>query len=232
MWMNEVLAALVLMLSGAIGVIHYVVSRYSESTEKYHYQLLSLNGGLFMALVFLILLPEAIEFSHTVNVYLLMLLGFVIFNIMGKALSQYVKDKEKAAGEVRLLHEAGIFLDHFMLGFVLVTSVELEPTLGFLVAIPIALHTISSAFSLPHIHESGKTGPHKPVLSLSTPVGAIAALLLSIEHEIQGGILALLLGMLLYIGIRDFVPRGDKGYPLLFLGGVGIVVLVWIFFGR
>jgi zinc transporter ZupT len=230
--MNEVQAASVLILAAVISGIHYVGSRFSESMEKYHYQLLSLNGGLFMALVFLILLPEAIEFSYTVNVYLLMLVGFVIFNLIGKALILYVKDKKKAAGEIRLLHEIGIFVDHFMLGFVLVTSVEIEPTLGFLVAIPITLHTISSSVSLPHIHEDGMTGPHKPVLSLSTFMGAIAALVLSVEHEIQGAILALLLGMLLYIGIRDFIPRGDKGHPLLFIAGVAIVVLVWIFFGR
>jgi zinc transporter ZupT len=226
--MNEVQTALLLMIAIALSVVHYLSHRVSAFMEKHHYKLLSFNGGLFLALIFLILLPEVIDFSDTVSVYLLMLLGFVIFHLAGKFLYQHVKNKKDMLGDLRVLHEAGFFIDHFMLGFVLATAVRIDPTLGFLIVIPIFLHTVSSSISMQHLHESAKTGTNRIVLSLSTLAGVIVALVLEVERIVQGAILALLLGMLLYIGIRDFIPRGEKGYPLLFLAGVALVTSVYL----
>ncbi len=131
-------------------------------------------------------------------------------------------------GELKVLHEVGFFLDHFMLGFVLVTAVDIDPTLGSLIAVPIFLHTVSSSISMQHIHERAKTGTNKVILSLSTLLGVIGALVLKAGGDVQGAILALLLGMLLYIGIRDFIPREEKGYPFLFLAGVALVTLIYL----
>ncbi len=229
--MNEVQIALVLLVAIVIGGVHYLSHKVSVFMEKHHYRLLSFNGGLFLALIFLILLPEVIVFSDSVSVYFLMLLGFVIFHLAAKFLYQHVKNKKEMLGELKVLHEVGFFLDHFMLGFVLVTAVDIDPTLGFLIAIPIFLHTVSSSISMQHIHESARTGTNKIVLSMSTLLGVIIALVLNVERVIQGAILALLLGMLLYIGIRDFIPREERGYPILFLVGVGLVMLFWLVMG-
>ncbi|MCK5291727.1 MAG: hypothetical protein KAR39_06905 [Thermoplasmata archaeon] len=229
--MNEVQTALVLLVAILISVIHYLSHKVSGFMEKHHYKLLSFNGGLFLALLFLILLPEVITFSDTASVYFLMLLGFVIFHLAGKFLYQHVRNKKEMLGELKVMHEVGFFLDHFMLGFVLVTAVDVDPTLGFLIAIPIFLHTVSSSISMQHIHESAKTGTNKIILSLSTLLGVIVAVVLQVERDVQGAILALLLGMLLYIGIRDFIPREEKGYPILFLVGVGLVMLFWLVIG-
>lgn len=226
--MNEVQTALVLLVAIVISVVHFLSDKVSGFMEKHHYKLLSFNGGLFLALIFLILLPDVIEFSDTNSVYFLMLLGFVIFHLAGKFLYQHVKNKKEMLGELKVMHEIGFFLDHFMLGFVLVTAVDIDPTLGFLIAIPILLHTVSSSISMQHIHERAKTGTNKVILSLSTLLGVIAAILLSVERDVQGAILALLLGMLLYIGIRDFIPREEKGYPVLFLAGVALVTLIYL----
>ena len=229
--MNEVQTALVLLVAILISVIHYLSHKVSGFMEKHHYKLLSFNGGLFLALLFLILLPEVITFSDTASVYFLMLLGFVIFHLAGKFLYQHVRNKKEMLGELKVMHEVGFFLDHFMLGFVLVTAVDVDPTLGFLIAIPIFLHTVSSSISMQHIHESAKTGTNKIILSLSTLLGVIVAVVLQVERDVEGAILALLLGMLLYIGIRDFIPREEKGYPILFLVGVGLVMLFWLVIG-
>ncbi|MEE9223629.1 MAG: hypothetical protein V3U51_02650 [Thermoplasmata archaeon] len=229
--MNEVQTALVLMVAVILSVVHYLSHKVSVFMEKHHYRLLSFSGGLFLALIFLTLLPEVAEFSDSVSVYLLMLLGFVIFHLAAKFLYQHVKNKNEMLGELKVLHEVGFFLDHFILGFVLVTAIDIDPTLGFLIAVPIFLHTVSSSISMQHIHERAKTGTNKVILSLSTLLGVIVALALEVERNVQGAILALLLGMLLYIGIRDFIPREEKGYPVLFLAGVGVVMLFWLVIG-
>lgn len=229
--MNEIETAAVLLVAAILSIIHYLSHKISSFMEKHHYRLLSFNGGLFIALIFLILLPEVAEFSDSVSVYFIMLIGFVIFHLTSKYLYQHVKDKKDMLGDLRVLHEVGFFVDHFMLGFILVTSVDIDPTLGFLIAIPILLHTVSSSISMQHIHESAKTGINKIVLSLSTLLGVIVALVLKVEGVVQGAILALLLGMLLYIGVRDFIPRRERGYPGLFVAGVVVVVVVWLLVG-
>jgi hypothetical protein len=66
--MNEVQTSLVLLVAIIISVVHYLSDRVSGFMEKHHYKLLSLNGGLFLALIFLILLPEVIAFSNNVSV--------------------------------------------------------------------------------------------------------------------------------------------------------------------
>jgi len=231
MVMNDFETAAILTVAATISIVHYLSHKISYFLEKHHYRLLSFNGGLFIALILLILLPEVVEASDSPYVYLLILFGFVIFHLSGKFLYQHVKNKKEMLGELKTLHEVGFFIDHLMLGFVLVTSTEFSPH-GYLIVIPIFLHTVSSSMSLQHIHERAKTGLNKVVLSLSPFIGALIAILVEVEKGIRTGTLALILGMLFYIGVRDFVPREEKGYPLLFLGGIVIVVLIWVLIGH
>lgn len=229
--MNEVETAGILLVAAFLSIVHYLSHRVSSIMERHHYKLLSFNGGLFLALLFLILLPEVVEFSDSVSVYLLILLGFVLFHFTSKYLYQHVKNKKEMLGELKTLHEVGFFIDHFMLGFVLVTSAQFTP-LGYLVAVPILLHTISSSLAMQHIHEEAKTGLNKIVLSSSTFLGALVAVVLVIEPRVQAAILSLILGMLFYIGIKDFIPREEKGYPFLFAAGVGLMIVIWVVMGH
>ncbi|MCK4443579.1 MAG: hypothetical protein KAW09_03480 [Thermoplasmata archaeon] len=224
--MSELETVALLMVAAIMSIIHYLSENVSSIMEKYHYQVLSFNGGLFLALLFLILLPEVVEYSESVSVYFLILMGFVIFHFTNKFLYQHVRNKKEMMRELKVLHEVGFFVDHFMLGFVLVTSTEFTP-LGFLIVVPIFLHTLSSSATMQHIHEEARTGLNRFVLALSTFVGALVAVVLPIGEVAQAAILSLILGMLFYIGIRDFLPREEKGNPLVFVAGVGLMVVIW-----
>ena len=153
--MNEIEAAGILLVAAFLSIVHYLSHRVSSVMERHHYKLLSFNGGLFLALLFLILLPEVVEFSDSVSVYLLILIGFVLFHFANKYLYQHVKDKNRMLSELKMLHDVGFFIDHFMLGFVLVTSTQFTP-LGYLVAIAIFFHTVSS--SIANINFAARTG--------------------------------------------------------------------------
>jgi zinc transporter ZupT len=81
---------------------------------------------------------------------------------------------------------------------------------------------------LDHIHEKAKTKVNKIVLSSSTFIGALVAILLEINETIQIMILAFIFGMLLYIVSRDVIPREGKGSSNFFVIGLLIVIAVWL----
>ncbi len=219
---------IVLLIAAALSTVHYFSNRVSEFMEKNHYDVLSYSGGTLIALIFLILLPEVIGISDSKIIFLLILLGFVVFHLTEKYLYQHVKNKRQQLRKLKELHQAGFFIDHFILGFVLVTILEITDYLGFLILIPIFLHTISSSISLDHIHEKAQTSVPKTVLSASTLFGAVTALILEIDEKTQAAVLAMTLGILIYIVNRDILPEEEKGRPLWFIAGISSILLIWI----
>jgi hypothetical protein len=180
-------------------------------------------------MIFLVLIPEVVQASHSNTIFFLMLLGFIFFYLTEKYLYQHVKNKRQLLKELKELHAVGFFVDHYILGFILVTVLAIQGPLSFLILLPIFLHTISSSISLDHIHEKAKTHVNKIVLSISPFLGAITALALEIEEGLQALFLSFAIGMLIYIVNRDILPREAKGKPSLFILGVVIVGVVWLF---
>lgn len=219
---------LVLIIALILSVLHYLSEKISKFMEKYHYEVLSLSAGTMIALLFLVLLPEILTVSDNPVMFLLILGGFTIFHLSEKFLYQHVTDKKEKLKELKQLHAAGFFIDHFILGFVLVTTLELTLALGFIILIPIFLYTLSSSIAIEHIHEKAKTKVNKIVLSSSTFIGALVAIILEINEILQIMILAFVFGMLLYIVSRDVVPKEEKGTPNFFVIGLLIVIAVWL----
>ncbi len=221
------LALLVMTVAVILAIIHILSEKTAKFMERYHYGVLSFSGGTLIALNFLVLLPEVIRISDSANIFFLMLMGFIVFHLTEKFLYQHVKNKKQLFKELKELHDIGFFIDHFILGFVLVTILEINSTAGLLILIPVFLHTISSSISLEHIHEKAKTGVNKMILTLAPVIGVLSALVLEIDEEAQGAVLAFVLGMLIYIVNRDILPREGKGRIEFFLSGVGLVMLIW-----
>jgi zinc transporter ZupT len=196
--------------------------------EIHHFDVLSFSGGILIALIFLVLIPEVVGISDSVWVFPLMLTGFVVFHLTEKYLYQHVKNKRVLMEDLKELHAFGFFLDHFILGFILVTVLGLEDSLKFLIVIPIFLHTISSSISLDHIHEKAKTHVNKVILSISPILGALTAITLKIDENIQGLFLAFAIGMLIYVVNKDILPEEAKGKVTLFAAGAIIVAVIWV----
>ncbi len=220
-------SASVLAIAACMSVTHYLSHRISVFMEEHHYRVLSFSGGSLIALIFLVLLPETVRIARTDDVYLLLLAGFVAFHLTEKYLYQHVRNKCDLLEDLRELHVAGFFVDHFILGFVLVTTVELTPQAGYLILIPVFLHTISSSITMEHIHETAETHVHKLLLSASPLLGAIVALALEVEAQTEASVLAFIIGMLLYIVNRDIIPKEEKGRPAMFITGLAVVVVPW-----
>ena len=226
--MNGMIFTLVIFgLALILSIIHYFSHMISVFIEAYHYKVLSFSGGTLLAMIFLVLLPETIAIYAGEEIYLLILLGFTIFYLAEKFLYQHVRDKKQQLKELKELHMLGFFIDHFILGFVMVTLLEVSVVLGFLILLPIFLQTISSSLVMAHIHEQAKTHVSKVLLSTAPIFGSLTALILVVDESIHAYILAFTLGMMIFIVSRDILPKEDKGAPELFIAGLVIVIAIW-----
>lgn len=210
-----------------LSALHFSFERLSSHVGRLHNVLLSYGAGSLLAIIFLILLPEAVHSTPTVFVYPLILLGYVAFLLSEKYLYQHVKEPEVLEEELYHLHAAGFFIDHFIKGFILVTIVDLEPILGFLTAIPLLIHTLSSSIALKQIHKISERTIDKILLSSSTVVGVLTGLFIEIGPNMERNILAFVSGLMLFLVSRDIMPKEKEGKPSFFLLGVFVIFIIW-----
>ena len=218
----------ILTLALSLSFLNYFSHKFSKIFSKYRYKILSFGAGNLIALIFLILLPEIIEKSDTGIVLLLLLLGFTFFHVLEKFLYQHNRDKKELYRELKYLHQTGFFIDHFMIGFILTSTLSLDSIFRFLILIPLYLQTISSSFSLEFMDKKEKTKFNKIILSSAPFAGAVTSLALHVNTNTQSYFFAFIIGMLLYIVSRDIIPRKKRGNPLLFMVGVSLIILIWL----
>ena len=223
-WIEVVLLIYAVFLS----TFHILCKKISICVKGSHIKLLSFGGGSLLALIFLVLLPDVVHFTPTLYVYPLMLFGFILFFLTEKYMYQHVKDPAHLEEELYHLHAIGFFLDHFAKGFILVTIVDLDPTLGFLTAIPFFIHTLASTITLEQIHTTSGKRVDKFLLSSSFIFGTITAMMIEVSPHVERGVLAFIVGMLFFIVSRDVLPKKREGKPFYFLIGTFLVFFIWL----
>ncbi len=218
-------------LALVLSVVHFFSRTISKIIEEHHINITSFSAGMFLTLIFVDFLPRAASgVEHNAPVFLALALGFVMYHLSEKYLYQHVKNKEVLLEELAELHNVGFFIDHLMIGFVLVLTFELASYTNYLIFIPFLLHTISSSMSLEHIRARIKTEVNRFMLSISTLLGALFAHFAQLETFWYYTLFAFFLGALLYISVRDMLPGGKRGNLLMFFIGflltIGIISLV------
>lgn len=211
-------------------LVHFFSEEYSRHFEGYHVHTISFSAGMFLGLIFLVLLPEAFNGTAYLNelVYILMIAGFVVFHLGEKYIYQHIKNKNELMRDLASVHAVGFFFNHFVVGITLFLVFSYESIIpGFLIFIPLLLHTFSSSLSLNHIDAYFRRKSISGILLPLSPLFGVAfATLLHPHILIYHGLFSFAIGSMLYISIRDMLPRKEKGKPLLFLIGALLSVLV------
>lgn len=214
-----------------LSIVHFFSRSISKIIEKHHVNITSFSAGMFLTLLFVDFLPRAASgLEDNSPVFLALAVGFVMYHLSEKYLYQHVKNKEMLLEELAELHNVGFFIDHFMVGFVLVLTFKLASYTNYLIFIPFLLHTVSSSMSLEHIRARIKTEVNKFFLNISTFLGALFAHFSQLGTFWYYTLFAFFLGALLYISVRDMLPGGKRGNPLMFLIGflltIGVISLI------
>lgn len=225
---NFYLEIIVLLYAIFLSALHLFYERLFSPLEPFHNILLSYGAGSLLAVIFLILLPEAVHLTPTVVVYPLILLGYVVFLLSERYLYQHVKEPEILEKELYHLHASGFFIDYFIKGFLLVTIIDLEPILGFLIAVPFLIHTLSSSIALKQLHQISRRTLDKVLLSSSPALGTLAGILIEISPGIERSIVAFVSGMMLFLVSRDILPKDKEGKSLVFLFGSFTIFIIWL----
>jgi len=209
-------------------VIHYLTSVIDSFIHKHRYKLMSFAGGISIAYILLSLLPELYQGVEHLNnlLFLFILLGFTIIHLVEKYLYKHEKKKQlrKNLNEV---HKISILIYQIILGTLLVGFLSKSLIDGILFFIPTGFHTLIGSTSLLELHsEINKI--ERLLLYSSTLIGVLIALFFNLGIVITHILLAIISGALLYMVIRESLPRGSKGAPTYFVEGTLIYTIVII----
>jgi len=215
-----------------LALVHFFSEKYSVHVEKYHAHTISFSAGLFLGLIFLNLLPEFFKGAIYLgeSIFLLLLAGFVLFHLGEKYIYQHIRDRNELLKDLAAIHVLGFFINHFVLGIALLLAFKnSNPVAGFFIFIPLLLHSFSSSLSLNHIDKHFEKHSFLGMLLPLSPLAGVSfAFLLNPTASLYYGMFSFIIGAMLYIVIRDIVPKGQAGKPLLFLTGVLLSVLAMV----
>ncbi|MFO7796710.1 MAG: hypothetical protein ACQERB_09215 [Promethearchaeati archaeon] len=226
--MNEVLIVLIYIVAIVMGLTDYFGHRISGLASKYRDQILSLSSGLLISLLFLILIPDLVSINFSSLLFLFMLIGFIIMHLAEKYIYRHVENKQKILEDLKIIHIFGFGFDNFMVGFIIAAVFLTDPLVLIELSIPLFLQMLSSSISLDSIDIRLNDKVSKILLSILPIIGATLGVILELEQIYTNYVLSFALGVLFYMVIRDVIPQGGSGRPLLFLMGTLVTIGFWI----
>ncbi len=182
--------------------------------KKISHFLVSFGAGALIGVTFFDLLPEALELGSVERVMTSVLIGFVLFYIVEKALGWYhCHDADHCESKAPVyLIVAGDFVHNFIDGMLLSATFLIDVRLGIAAAIGVLLHELPQEVGdfgiLLHSGlKKGKVIAYNLLSAAGALVGAV--LVFFFEHQLEGAqwwLLAIVAGNFLYIAAVDLIP--------------------------
>jgi zinc transporter ZupT len=205
------------------GIVFMITHLISERIHFQHKErIISFSIGVSLTYIFVQLFPEIIQksrFDETI-IFFFVLIGIIIIRLI--EIHAYKHRKKKILKkELKEVHSITFFAYHFVTGMLLFEFLKISLIDGILFFIPLLMHSSVSSTSLNEIHGSIRTvGIYKIVLSLSTLIGVFVMYFISPPPFTFDVLLGIVIGALIYIVMRDAMPKARKARPKEFLAGV------------
>ena len=227
------------LLAGLGGILGMSVLLINEKwARKNSIKLVCISVGIFLGLIFIHFLPEAIELNQ--NALWFTLGGFLLFYFLESMMLLHSHSDEEASGERHhafgALAVLGLSLHSAFDGLSIGIGFEVSSNLGYLATFGVLAHKIPDGIAIASIlffaRELKKTViNYSVIISMITPLGTMLALLLikDVSKEIVGALLAFSSGFFTYIAASDLIPQTHKerGFQNFFyiIVGIGIMFL-------
>lgn len=233
-----ILATFLNSLFAFIGVFSLLFSK--EKFQKIVYYLVSFAAGILLGGSFLHIIPESIEGKDSFLVFILVILGFVIFFLIERYLWwHHCHEGECKVHPFSYLILWGDSLHNFVDGLVIGVSFYTDIKLGILTTILILVHEIPQELSDFAVLVFGGFAPKKAlfynfVSQISSIIGGLLGFWGAINFDFSYFILPVAAGGFLYISASDLIPRihqqqHQKGFLSLFLFFLlGIVIMIFL----
>ena len=208
--------------------------------------LIGLSAGALMGGAFLHLLPEAVENSKELDIFLLVLVGFILFFLIEKVLHwRHCHKGECDVHTFRYMNLIGDAIHNFIDGLIMAASFVVSIPLGITTTIAIATHEIPQEIGDFGVLIYGGFSKKKALLlnfivALTAVLGGIVGYFISNRVEnIVLYILPFAAGGFIYIAATDLVPEIRKELDmkkymatlLVFICGIIIMWITKVIFG-
>ncbi|MBD3313627.1 hypothetical protein GF345_04250 [Candidatus Woesearchaeota archaeon] len=206
------------------GLTHFFFEKYAHHLKRFDVAFTSFSAGIFLSYIFLSMFPEIVRGMNIVGdgIFFIFFWGFVLLHIAEKYVMQHTPSYRKRMERLTHIRTTGFFVNHFVLGLAVMFFFEIDrPVVAYISLIPIFYHMMSSSILIEHLHKHVReTHLGKFLSSGSVFFGALFALLLDVPLNAYYAMFAFITGILLYIIVRDTLPKYRQGRPTYFLTGV------------
>ncbi len=232
------LTVLLVSLISLIGIFSLLLKE--DVTDKSLFILVSFAAGSLLGAAFLDLIPEAVE--ETPDIFIYVLSGILIFFLMEKFLYWYHCHKGKCDVHIfTYLNLIGDGIHNFIDGIIIATSFLINVQLGMVTSLAIIMHEIPQEIGDFGILVYGGLSKRKAlfynfVTSLTAFLGALTAyfFLSGKTENFASFVIAFAAGGFIYIACSDIIPELHKERDIkrsflqfiLLLMGIGIIFVV------
>ena len=210
-----IFATFIVSLISFVGVVSLAVN--DKILNKILLVLIGLSAGALMGGALLHLLPEAVEKNSDLSVYMLVLVGFILFFLIEKVL--HWRHCHKGQCDVHTFHYMNLVGDsihNFIDGLIMAASYVVSLPLGITTTIAIATHEIPQEIGDFAVLVYGGFSKKKAILlnfvvALTAVIGGIVGFFVSsLVENIVIYILPFAAGGFIYIAATDLVPEIRK----------------------
>lgn len=212
------LATFIMSLLSLIGAL--TISLSDRILKKILLGLVGLSAGTLLGGAFLHLIPEALgEFQGGLGVdtmFMMVLVGFVIFFILEKLIWRHCHEKDCKIHTFAYINLVGDGIHNFIDGLIIAASFLTSIELGIIATIAVSVHEIPQEIGDFGVLIYGGLAKKKALLfnfitSLAALLGGLMGYFLIPElGEFQNLILPIAAGGFIYIGASDLVPELHK----------------------
>jgi zinc and cadmium transporter len=232
------LATFIVSLISFVGVVCLALTE--KVLNKILLILIGLSAGALMGGAFLHLLPEAVEKSTGLDVYLFVLIGFILFFLIEKVLHwRHCHKGECDVHTFQYMNLVGDSIHNFIDGLIMAASFVVSIPLGITTTIAISTHEIPQEIGDFGVLLFGGFSKKKAitlnfVVALTAVLGGIVGYFVSsLIENIVIFILPFAAGGFIYIAATDLVPEIRKELDMkkymmtLFVFICGILIM-WV----
>ena len=226
-----------ILYAAIIGVFQVLADKFSMYKFKYKTELISFAAGMAVTYLFLVLLPDFVIGVTRLRliperlIFVYVLLGFSLLHIAEKYVYQHAPP-HKLRREVAFVHDIAMFLYHIIIGVIILNISKQNFYAGLVFFIPILLHT--TMIRIPEIKVK-KSKVKVTFEACATMIGVLLAIMLPVSRQMFFSLLGFMGGALLFIVVRDIIPKYRKGKVEFFLMGIIIYMFIitslWNFLG-
>jgi zinc and cadmium transporter len=232
------LATFIVSLISFVGVICLALKE--NILNKILLVLIGLSAGALMGGAFLHLLPEAVEKSTGLDVYLFVLIGFILFFLIEKVLHwRHCHKGECDVHTFQYMNLVGDSIHNFIDGMIMAASFVVSVPLGITTTIAISTHEIPQEIGDFGVLLYGGFSKRRAitlnfVVALTAVIGGIVGYFVSsLIENIVLFILPFAAGGFIYIAATDLVPEirkelDMKKYMATLLVFICGILIMWV----